>query len=66
MSEVETPPGAIRLAAPHSIEEYARRLYSSLRDGDSQGLKIIHILPPEGDGLAVAIRDRINRAASQG
>ena len=66
MSEVETPPGAIRLAAPHSIEEYARRLYSSLRDGDSQGLKVIHILPPEGDGLAVAIRDRINRAASQG
>jgi L-threonylcarbamoyladenylate synthase len=65
MSEVETPPGAIRLAAPHSIEEYARCLYSALREGDSQGLKVIHILPPEGDGLAVAIRDRINRAKSK-
>jgi len=29
-------------------------------------LKVIHIVPPEGEGLAVAIRDRINRAASQG
>jgi hypothetical protein len=28
-------------------------------------LKVIHILPPEGDGLAVAIRDRIYRAKSK-
>jgi L-threonylcarbamoyladenylate synthase len=66
MSDTETSAGAIRLAAPQSIEEYARSLYSALRDGDSQGLKVIHVLPPEGDGLAVAIRDRIRRAASLG
>ncbi|MFM7490949.1 MAG: L-threonylcarbamoyladenylate synthase [Actinomycetota bacterium] len=66
MSAIETPSGAIRLAAPVTIEEYARRLYSALRDGDSQGVRVIHVVPPEGEGLAVAIRDRISRAASQG
>ncbi|MFM8844005.1 MAG: L-threonylcarbamoyladenylate synthase [Actinomycetota bacterium] len=64
MSEIETPMGAIRLAAPSSIEEYARSLYAALRSGDAQGLNSIHIVPPEGEGLAVAIRDRITRAAS--
>ena len=66
MSSTESPAGSIRLTAPRTIEEYARSLYSALRDGDSQRLKVIHIVPPEGEGLAVAIRDRINRAASQG
>ncbi|MFM8752915.1 MAG: Sua5 family C-terminal domain-containing protein, partial [Actinomycetota bacterium] len=66
MSEIETPGGAIRLASPRSVEEYARSLYAALRDGDTQSLKVIHIVPPEGEGLGVAIRDRITRAASQG
>ena len=64
MSDIETPAGVIRLASPRTIEEYARTLYSALRDGDTQGLQTINITPPQGDGLAVAIRDRINRAAS--
>ena len=64
MSDTETPSGAIRLAAPKSIEEYARAIYGALREGDKQGLKTIYIEPPHGTGLAVAIRDRINRAAS--
>ena len=65
MSDIETPHGAIRLAAPQSIEEYARNLYSALREGDKQGLQTIHIAPPTGEGLALAIRDRIKRAASR-
>ena len=35
MCEKQTPVGVIRLAAPESIEDYARILYSSLRDGDA-------------------------------
>jgi L-threonylcarbamoyladenylate synthase len=66
MSDIETPSGAVRLSAPRSIEEYARTLYSALREGDKEGLGVIHIVPPQGEGLAVAIRDRINRAASLG
>ena len=66
MSDIATPNGAIRLATPQSVEEYARMLYGALREGDKQGLKTIHIEAPTGSGLAVAIRDRINRAASLG
>jgi L-threonylcarbamoyladenylate synthase len=64
MSGVVTPEGVIRLAEPKSIEEYARALYAALRQGDSQNLESIRIIPPNGQGLAVAIRDRINRAAA--
>jgi len=66
MSDIATPSGAIRLATPQSVEEYARMLYGALREGDKQGLKTIHIEAPTGTGLAIAIRDRINRAASLG
>jgi L-threonylcarbamoyladenylate synthase len=63
MSDLPTPPGVIRLAAPESIEDYARILYASLRDGDSQKLSRICIVQPQGDGLAIAICDRLQRAA---
>ena len=62
-ADVATPIGAIRLASPTNIDEYARTLYSALRDGDSQGLKTIAIIQPSGDGLAIAIRDRLMRAS---
>ena len=64
MSDVATPEGVIRLVEPKSIEEYARVLYSALRMSDTQNLQTVRIIPPVGPGLAVAIRDRINRAAA--
>jgi L-threonylcarbamoyladenylate synthase len=63
MSDKPTPEGVIRLAAPQTAEEYARTLYSSLRDADSQKLSRICIDQPQGDGLAIAICDRLQRAA---
>ena len=62
-SDKPTPAGVIRLATPQSVEEYARVLYASLRDGDSQKLSRICIDQPQGDGLAIAICDRLQRAA---
>jgi L-threonylcarbamoyladenylate synthase len=62
-SEVATPPGAVRLASPVNTDEYARTLYSALRDGDAQALVTIAIIQPIGDGLAIAIRDRLMRAS---
>jgi len=62
-ADVATPPGAIRLASPANTDEYARALYSALRDGDAQGLETIAIIQPSGDGLAIAIRDRLMRAS---
>lgn len=63
LSTIATPRGAIRLASPKNTEDYARVLYAALREGDYQGLKKITVLPPEGDGLAIAIRDRLRRAS---
>jgi L-threonylcarbamoyladenylate synthase len=63
MSDKPTPVGVIRLASPQSVEEYARILYSSLRDGDSQKIARICIDQPQGDGLAIAICDRLQRAS---
>ena len=63
MSETKTPSGVIRLAAPETIEEYARILYAALREGDSQKLSRICIDQPQGDGLAIAICDRLQRAS---
>jgi L-threonylcarbamoyladenylate synthase len=62
-ADVATPTGAIRLASPQTTDEYARVLYSALRDGDAQGLKTIAVIQPGGDGLAIAIRDRLMRAS---
>ncbi len=64
MDSIQTPPGAIRLAAPSSIEGFARNLYSALRFADAQGLPKVCVIQPEGSGLAAAIRDRLNRAAN--
>jgi len=63
LSEIETPAGVIRLAAPESVEEFARVIYSALREGDHQNLDSIYIAQPTGDGLAIAIRDRLSRSA---
>ena len=63
LEDIQTPPGVIRLAAPNSVEEFARTLYESMREGDHQNLAAIYIEQPTGTGLAVAIRDRLSRSA---
>ena len=64
LSEIPTPIGSIRLAAPETTEKYAQILYQSLRLGDQKGLKNIFVLLPKGSGLALAVRDRIQKAAN--
>jgi L-threonylcarbamoyladenylate synthase len=64
LAEIPTPKGAIRLAAPVNIEKYAKDLYVALRFGDQQGLDTIVAIPPEGFGLAEAIRDRLTKASA--
>ena len=63
MADVETPDGVVRLASPKTHEEFARVLYASLRAADLQGLATIVVHQPQGDGIAIAIRDRLKRAA---
>jgi L-threonylcarbamoyladenylate synthase len=63
-ANIPTPPGAIRLGSPKNVEEYARIFYEALRRGDQKGLKKIKVVQPEGDGLAVAIRDRLSKSTA--
>jgi L-threonylcarbamoyladenylate synthase len=65
MSDVETPLGVIRLSSPETLEDYARELYSALRKADEQKLDTVYVVAPAGDGLALALRDRITRSAHQ-
>jgi L-threonylcarbamoyladenylate synthase len=63
MADVVAGDGVVRLAAPKTHDEFARVLYSALRAADEQGLATVVVAQPAGDGIAVAIRDRLKRAA---
>jgi len=58
-----TPSGAIRIASPKTNEEYARVLYEAFRSADIKGLERVFVIPPIGDGIAVAINDRLAKSA---
>jgi L-threonylcarbamoyladenylate synthase len=63
MADFVAADGVVRLAAPTTHEEFARVLYSALRAADERGLETVVVQQPTGDGIAVAIRDRLKRAA---
>jgi L-threonylcarbamoyladenylate synthase len=63
MADVVAAAGVVRLAAPTTHEEFAQILYSALRAADEQGLATVVVHQPQGAGIAVAIRDRLKRAA---
>ena len=65
LSEIHTPEGVTRLASPKNDEEFARVLYASLRAADEQGLAYVFVAQPQGVGIAIAIRDRLKRAANK-
>jgi L-threonylcarbamoyladenylate synthase len=66
MADVAAAAGVIRLAAPTTHDEFARVLYSALRAADEQGLSTVVVAQPGGNGIAIAIRDRLMRAAHTG
>jgi len=63
MADVVSAAGVIRLAAPTTHDEFARVLYSALRAADEQGFSTVVVAQPEGNGIAIAIRDRLMRAS---
>jgi L-threonylcarbamoyladenylate synthase len=64
MADVVASEGVVRLASPTTHEEFARVLYSALRAADEQGLATVVVAQPAGNGIAIAIRDRLLRASS--
>jgi L-threonylcarbamoyladenylate synthase len=58
-----TPNGVIRLASPVSNAEYAKVLYQAFRLADRKKILRVFVIPPSGDDIAVAIYDRLSKAA---
>jgi L-threonylcarbamoyladenylate synthase len=63
LSDSKTPEGVIRLAEPKNVVEFARDLYAALRKADEMGLAEVVVEQPQGGGIAIAIRDRLERAS---
>ena len=66
LASIATPEGAIRLASPINNEDYAQCLYQALRLADRKGLEKVFVVLAIGTGIAVAINDRLDKAASLG
>jgi L-threonylcarbamoyladenylate synthase len=64
LATTATPQDVIRIASPNDDVEFAQSLYASLRKADELGLSHVVIEQPTGSGIAVAIRDRLMRAAN--
>ncbi len=60
------PGDAIVLEAPGNIDEYARVLYSRLREADRLGVDVVLAVLPPDEGVGAAVRDRLRRAAGRG
>jgi L-threonylcarbamoyladenylate synthase len=60
---VETPAGAVRLAAPADGVAYARVLYAALHEADALGTVTVLAVAPDDGALAAAVLDRLQRAA---
>lgn len=59
-------PAVVWLGLPEDPARQARQLYQRLRDADALGLDVVIAVPPPGDGLALALQDRLRRAAGLG
>jgi L-threonylcarbamoyladenylate synthase len=64
MVSIETPIGMNRIGAPITVQEFARTLYSVFRTADQRGFTSLVVDAPNGDGIAVAIRERLVKAAN--
>ena len=58
------PAGVVAAARFASVEEYAKGLFSALRELERSGAEVILAELPAGEGVGLAVRDRLARAAS--
>lgn len=63
-SSIESvPPGVVRLTNADNAATFAQQLYAALRRADQEELQDVFAVIPQGDGISIAIRDRLQRAA---
>jgi L-threonylcarbamoyladenylate synthase len=59
------PAGVTLLEPVGGVEDYARFLYRRLREADASGIEILVAALPTAEGLGLAVRDRLTRAAAR-
>jgi len=64
LSAFKTPEGVYRISSPENVSDFARLLYSSLRRADELGFDVIVVLIPEGQGMEIALLDRVSKASN--
>lgn len=62
LSEIPTPLGAVRLASPKNINDFASELYEAFRLADKKGIDKIFVMSPPKKGLGIAIYDRLQKS----
>ena len=63
MSNVKTPDGVFRISSPRTIQEFARNIYAVMRATDKLGFSELVVQVPAGEGIEVALIDRLSKAA---
>ncbi|MGH9025577.1 MAG: Sua5 family C-terminal domain-containing protein, partial [Acidimicrobiia bacterium] len=58
------PDGLEVLEPPRDADEFARELYALLREADARHLDVVLVVPPAPEGIGIAVRDRLRRAAA--
>jgi L-threonylcarbamoyladenylate synthase len=58
------PDSALVLGPAGAPDAYAALLYTAFRRADAEGCDVILAVPPPAEGIGVAVRDRLARAAA--
>jgi L-threonylcarbamoyladenylate synthase len=63
VSSFQTPEGVYRISTPANVDEFARNIYAGMRRADELGFAELVIEIPEGQGIEIALLDRLTKAA---
>lgn len=64
LSTIQTPKGVYRISAPLNVKEFARNIYAGMRKADALGFSELIVEVPEGQGIEIALIDRLKKAAN--
>lgn len=64
LSSIQTPDGVYRISSPVNVVEFARDIYAGMRRVDELGISELVIKVPEGQGVEIAILDRLKKASN--
>jgi L-threonylcarbamoyladenylate synthase len=64
LSSFQTPDGVYRISSPVNVVEFARDIYAGMRRADVLGFSELIIEVPEGQGVEIALLDRVKKASN--